>query len=50
MAVGCDGASHIALEDGKIIMRNRELVGLDEEKIIRDAGQHMEKIIRKLGM
>ncbi len=47
------GNSHDILHtiiDGKIIMRDRQLVGMDEEKIIADAGQHMEEIIRKAGI
>ena len=47
------GTSHDILHtiiNGKFVMRNRKLVDLDEEKIIADAEQHMEEIIRKAGI
>lgn len=47
------GTSHDILHtiiNGKFVMRDRKLVDLDEEKIIADAEQHMEEIIRKAGI
>lgn len=47
------GSSHDILHsiiDGRLIMKDRCLVGLDEEKIIADAEQHMEEINRKSGI
>ena len=36
--------------NGRLIMKNRELLGLDEEKIIADAVSHMYKINEKSGI
>lgn len=47
------GSSHDILHsiiDGRLIMKDRCLIGLDEEKIIADATQHMEEINRKSGI
>lgn len=47
------GNSHDILHtiiDGKLVMKDRQLVELDEEKIIADAEQHMREINRKSGI
>ena len=44
------GNSHDILHsviDGKLIMKDRCVLGIDEEKIIADARQHMEAINRR---
>ena len=52
-AVVSAGNSHDILHtiiDGKLVMKDRQLVELDEEKIIADAEQHMREINRKSGI
>lgn len=47
------GNSHDVLHsliDGKLVMKDRQVLGLDEEKIIADACQHMEEINRRAGI
>ena len=34
--------------NGKVVMRNREVLTLDEEKILADAKQHMREILSRI--
>lgn len=47
------GNSHDVLHsiiNGKLVMKDRQVLGLDEEKIIADACRHMEEISRRAGI
>ena len=47
------GNSHDVLHtiiDGKVVMKNRQLVNLDEKEIIAKAGEHMEAVIARSGI
>ncbi|MDP4110436.1 MAG: amidohydrolase, partial [Bacillota bacterium] len=45
-ANGHDGTDSII--NGKLVMKNREVLTLDEEKIISDARQHMKEILNRV--
>ena len=49
IASACAADVTDSIIDGRLVMKNREVLTLDEEKILADARQHMDVMIRRAG-
>ncbi len=36
--------------DGKLVMKDRQVLTIDEEKVLRDSAQHMKEIVKRAGI
>lgn len=50
--VSCGNSRDVThtIVNGRVLMRDRQVLTLDEEKVVADATQHMEEIVRRAGI